>query len=92
MRIVIGPNSYKGSLSAFEVANAMEKGILKIFPDAEVFKIPIADGGEGTIEALVMATGGRIVDETVTGPIGQPVHGHWGLGSCISQVPSSVLV
>ena len=79
MRIVIAPDSYKGSLSAVEVANAMEKGILKVFPDAEVFKIPIADGGEGTVESLVMATGGRIVHETVVGPIGQPVHAHWGI-------------
>ena len=61
MRIVIAPDSYKGSLSAVKVARAIKRGILQIFQDAEVYEVPIADGGEGTVEALVVATGGRIV-------------------------------
>jgi len=79
MRIVVAPDSFKGSLSAVEVANAMEKGILNIFPEAEVKKVPIADGGEGTVEALVAATGGRIIKNTVVGPLGTDVEACWGI-------------
>ena len=60
MRIVVAPDSFKGSVSALGVAAAMERGVLKIFPKALVRKIPIADGGEGTVEALVSATGGQM--------------------------------
>ncbi|WP_371380977.1 glycerate kinase [Sporomusa aerivorans] len=79
MRIVVAPDSYKGSLSAVAVASAMEQGILSVFPHAEVIKVPIADGGEGTVEALVTATHGRIIHEEVTGPLGDPVQAFWGL-------------
>ena len=57
MRIVIAPDSFKGSVSALCVAEAMARGVLKVFPGAEVRQVPIADGGEGTVEALVSATG-----------------------------------
>ncbi len=79
MRIVVAPDSYKGSLSAVAVAAAMEQGILSVFPTAEVYKVPIADGGEGTVEALVTATNGRIIRQEVTGPLGEPVEAFWGL-------------
>ncbi len=79
MRIVIAPDSFKGSLSAVAVAKAMEAGVLSVFPAAEVKKVPIADGGEGTVEALVLATGGCVIPEKVTGPLGEPVEAHWGL-------------
>ncbi|VBB05381.1 glycerate kinase [Lucifera butyrica] len=79
VRIIIAPDSFKGSLSAIEVAKAMEKGVRHVFPDAEVVKVPIADGGEGTVDALVTATGGRIVRQTVTGPLGEPVEAYWGI-------------
>ena len=79
MRIVVAPDSYKGSVSALQVANAMESGILRVFPNAQVIKMPIADGGEGTVAAMVAATGGRIIDETVTGPLGEPVEAFWGV-------------
>lgn len=79
MRIIVAPDSFKGSVSALGVANAMERGILTVFPDAEVVKIPIADGGEGTVEAMVTATGGRIVAETVIGPLGEAVEAFWGI-------------
>ena len=79
MRIVIAPDSYKGSLSAVRVARAIKRGVLQIFQDAEVFEAPIADGGEGTVEALVVATGGRIVRETVEGPLGESVESFWGV-------------
>ena len=56
MRIIVAPDSFKGSVSALGVAEAMERGIHAVFPAAEVIKVPIADGGEGTVEALVAAT------------------------------------
>ena len=73
MRIVVAPDSFKGSVSAVAVANAMEQGILSVFPDAEVIKVPIADGGEGTIEALIVATGGQLIAQKVRGPLGDSV-------------------
>ena len=79
MRIIIAPDSYKGSVSALGVAEAMERGVLRVFPDADIFKIPIADGGEGTVDALVMATGGQKVVQQVSGPLGEPVVAYWGV-------------
>lgn len=79
MRIVVAPDSFKGSLSSIEVANAMEEGILSVFPDAQVIKVPIADGGEGTTESLVKATGGRFVKNKVIGPLGNLVEACWGV-------------
>jgi glycerate kinase len=79
MKIIVAPDSYKGSLSALGVALAMERGILRVFPHAEVVKIPIADGGEGTVEALVAATNGTMRQAAVTGPLGEPVTAHWGI-------------
>jgi glycerate 2-kinase len=79
LRILIAPDSYKGSLSALETANAMEKGLRRAFPDLIAVKAPIADGGEGTVEALVTATGGNILHETVQGPLGEPVKANWGI-------------
>lgn len=79
MKIVIAPDSYKESLSALDVASAIEQGFSDIFPDAEYVKIPVADGGEGTVEAMVEATEGRIVRIAVTGPLGEQVEGFYGL-------------
>ncbi|MBD9661149.1 MULTISPECIES: glycerate kinase [Pantoea] len=79
MKIVIAPDSYKESLSALEVASAIEAGFREIFPEAEYVKIPVADGGEGTVEAMVAATQGNIVRLTVTGPLGKPVEAFYGL-------------
>lgn len=79
LRIIVAPDSFKGSASALEVANAMERGILSVFPHAQVTKVPIADGGEGTVEALVAATGGQIVKEAVVGPLGETVEAYWGI-------------
>jgi glycerate 2-kinase len=79
LRIVIAPDSYKGSLSAVEAATAMERGIRKVFPDAEIRKIPIADGGEGTVDALAESTGGRIITEKAPDPLGRPISAQWGI-------------
>jgi glycerate 2-kinase len=79
MKIVIAPDSFKESLSAFEAANAIECGFRGIFPDAEYIKLPMADGGEGTVQSLVDSTGGSKVEVTVTGPLGEPVQSFFGL-------------
>lgn len=79
MRIIIAPDSYKGSLSALAVAAAMERGIQSVFPDAAINKIPIADGGEGTVEALVAATNGQTIRQEVVGPLGDTMEAFWGL-------------
>ena len=79
MKVVIAPDSYKGCLSALEVAKAMERGVLSVFPSAEVRKIPIADGGEGTVAALVTATNGQLRQTEVTDPLGNKIIAHWGV-------------
>jgi glycerate kinase len=78
-RVVVAPDSFKGSLSAIDAARAMERGVLAAWPDAEVVKVPIADGGEGTVAAMVMATGGALRETTVRGPLGEPVRAPWGV-------------
>ena len=79
MKIVIAPDSYKESLSALEVATAIERGFREIFPEAVYVKLPVADGGEGTVEAMIAATQGSIVHVPVTGPLGERVEGFYGL-------------
>jgi glycerate kinase len=79
MKIVIAPDSYKESLSASEVAQAIEKGFREIFPDAHYISVPVADGGEGTVEAMIAATQGAERTARVTGPLGQKVNASWGI-------------
>src|SRR5437660_935527 len=79
MRIVIAPQSLKGSLTAAEAGLAIARGALVVYPEADIAIVPMADGGEGTVQALVDATGGRIVEQTVTGPLGEPVTAFFGL-------------
>ncbi|MGL1832634.1 glycerate kinase [Rhodocyclaceae bacterium SMB388] len=79
MKIVIAPDSYKESLSALEVAHAIETGFRQVFPHAEYVLMPVADGGEGTVDAMVAATGGRRIEVAVTGPLGEQVTGFYGL-------------
>ena len=79
MKIVIAPDSFKGSMTAFAVAEAMGRGVRRVFPDAELDLVPMADGGEGTVEALVSATGGQTVPVKVTGPLGEQVAAFYGL-------------
>ncbi|GBQ87881.1 glycerate kinase [Gluconacetobacter johannae DSM 13595] len=79
MKIVIVCDSFKESLSALEVADAIEAGFREIYPEATYVKLPAADGGEGTAEALVVATGGRMLRRRVTGPLGEPVEAHFGI-------------
>ena len=79
MKIVIAPDSYKESLSASEVAQAIEKGFREIFPDAQYVSVPVADGGEGTVEAMIAATQGTEQHAIVTGPLGEKVNACWGM-------------
>lgn len=79
MKIVIAPDSYKESLSALEVATQIEAGFREVFPNATYVKLPVADGGEGTVEAMVAATDGEIIEVDVTGPLGKPVRAFYGI-------------
>ena len=79
MKIVIAPDSFKESLTALEAANAIEEGFKKVFPDAEYLKVPMADGGEGTVQSLVDTTNGKIQTLTVHGPLGELVEGFYGI-------------
>ncbi|GGM07418.1 glycerate kinase [Pseudomonas asuensis] len=78
MKLVIAPDSFKESLSAPEVAQAIAEGWREVFPSAAIELKPMADGGEGTVDALLAATGGQRREMTVQGPLGQPVPAHWG--------------
>ena len=79
MKIVIAPDSFKENLTSLEVASELETGLRRVWPDAEYIKVPMADGGEGTVQSLVDATGGRIVKCAVTGPLGEKVLASYGL-------------
>lgn len=79
MKIVIAPDSFKENLTSLEVASELETGLRRVWPDADYVKVPMADGGEGTVQSLVDATGGRIVKCAVTGPLGQKVLASYGL-------------
>lgn len=79
MKIVIAPQGFKGNLSALQVARAIVSGIKRVLPDAVTTIKPMADGGEGTVSALVDATGGKIMTKEVTDPLGGRVTAHWGL-------------
>jgi glycerate kinase len=79
MKIVVAPNSFKGSLSATQAATAIALGVQEVFPAAEIAEIPIADGGDGTVEALVTARGGSYKWVNVDGPLGDPVLSSFGL-------------
>ena len=71
MKIIISPQGFKGGISGLEAAKAIERGVLAAAPDTETVLLPVADGGDGTLHALVDATGGEIFISTVTGPINQ---------------------
>jgi len=79
LKIVVAPNSFKGSLSATQAAMAIAKGVREALPDADVVEIPVADGGEGTVEALVTAHDGTYGWVNVEGPLGDPVLASYGL-------------
>jgi len=79
VKILIAPDSFKESLSALEVADSIEKGILNFKPDIECIKIPMADGGEGTVDAILNATGGDKIKARVKDPLMREIESFWGL-------------
>ncbi|MBO8138303.1 MAG: glycerate kinase [Desulfotomaculum sp.] len=79
MKILVAVDSFKGSLSSIEVAEAIKTGIHRVSPSVDVLTVPVADGGEGTVEAMVTATGGKFITKEVTGPLGTPVNARFGL-------------
>ena len=79
MKIVVAPNAFKGSLTAPQAAAAITAGVRQAFPDAEVVEVPVADGGDGTVEALVSARNGEYRRVEVEGPLGDPVTASYGL-------------
>ncbi len=88
-KIVVASDSFKGSLSSLEVADAVGIGVKAVLPDAEVVKVNVADGGEGTVEALVAGLGGARVCVTVTDPLGRSVEATYGLlgdGSAVVEM------
>lgn len=82
MKIVAAPNAFKGSLTANEVAQAMQAGIQRALPEAEIVRVPVADGGDGLVEVANEALGGELRTYTVTGPLGDAV---W---AALSYVPA----
>lgn len=79
MKVVVAIDSFKGSLTSMQAGEAARRGILRAVPDAQVEVCPLADGGEGTVEALVHGLGGRLEHAHVTGPLGQPVRCAYGV-------------
>lgn len=79
MRVLVAPDKFRGTLSATEAARAIAQGVRRALPQAEVDVAPMADGGEGTLDALVTALGGSLRSATVTGPLGDPVRADYGV-------------
>jgi len=79
MKVVISPDSFKESMSSKEVCDCVERGILSIFPEWEIKKVPMADGGEGTLESLIDATNGKIYNEETLNPLGEKIISKYGI-------------
>ncbi len=79
MKVTVAIDSLKGSLTSLEAGDAIRQGVLRACPDAQVTVRPLADGGEGTVEALALGMGGRTEKVTVTGPVGKPVECVYGI-------------
>lgn len=79
MKFVIAPDSFKGSLTAKQAADAIYTGLKRVFPEADYELVPMADGGEGTVQSLVDATHGSFRHADVLNPLGQPVSAEYGL-------------
>jgi glycerate kinase len=92
MKIVVAPDSYKGNMRSAVVCEIIRAAILSEAPDAEVLAFPMADGGEGTVDAVVAATGGEFRELEVCGPLGEPVNARYGLlpdGSAVMEMASA---
>ncbi|WLH09884.1 glycerate kinase [Pseudomonas lurida] len=78
MKIIIAPDSFKDSLSAEGVAQAIASGLAQVWPDAQLIQCPMADGGEGTVDSVLAACNGQLRHQNVRGPLGAAVEAHWG--------------
>jgi glycerate kinase len=79
MKVLIAPQGFKGGVSALEAARAIERGVRAAAPEAETVLVPVADGGDGTLNALVEGTGGKLFRSIVAGPLGRPLQAEWGV-------------
>lgn len=79
MKVLIAIDSFKGSLSSIDCSKAIAEGIREVYQDAEVTEVPLADGGEGTVEALIHSTDGKVVEKRVVGPLGTPITASYGI-------------
>ena len=77
-KIVIAPQGFKGNIPALVAARAIERGVKRALPDADTVLAPVADGGDGTVDALVSGSGGQMFRKIVTGPLGKPLEAAWG--------------
>jgi len=92
MKVVVAPDSYKGNMRSVRICSIVKETLLKELPDAEVLTIPMADGGEGTVDAVVAATGGSFHHVDVCGPLGDPVRAQYGIlpdGTAIMEMASA---
>lgn len=92
MKIVVAPDSFKGNMRSTQICAILKKAILQEMPDAEVLTFPMADGGEGTVDAVVTATGGTVESITVCGPLGDTITAQYGLlpdGTAIMEMASA---
>ncbi|MCH7811333.1 MAG: glycerate kinase, partial [Chloroflexi bacterium] len=92
MRVLIAPQEYKGSLSAEAAAQSIARGLRRALPHAEVELLPLADGGPGTVDALVRSTGGEVREADVRDPAGRPVLAAWGMlpdGTAIVEIAAA---
>src|SRR5438552_14814509 len=78
LKVVVAPQAFKGSIDGSRVADAIARGVRQVFPHAEIVLLPVADGGEGTVDALVRSCRGTIVTSLVLGPLEEPVNAAWG--------------
>lgn len=91
MKVLLAPDSFKGSLSSKDVCSALKEGIKRAV-NAEIIEVPIADGGEGTVESLIASTGGKITDVYVTGPLGERIKAFYGVlndGTAVIEMAAS---
>ena len=79
MKIIVAPDSFKGSLNAVEACDAIAAGLRRVVPEAQIIVIPMADGGEGTVDALVISTGGSYQKCTVCGPLAEKLEAFYGI-------------
>lgn len=92
MKVVIAIDSLKGSLSSLEAGQAIQEGIQVVYPDAHVVVRPLADGGEGTVEALTIGMGGQLMQVNVTGPLGSPVSAEYGILEATPARPKTAII